>query len=214
MIHPTRTNLLLLKEKARSVTGSVGILTARRLALIREIMAISTPFLQSRAEVRNAYTRALTEMALTSGLEGDDFVESLSTGTARDVEVTVAEQNVMGLRYREIRVQGEVRRPPDERGYDCRFTTPHLEEAIGLFEDIVTQMLEIAAFEVRMKRLGEEVVRVTRRIRVLEERVLPGLRGEIRAIAHYIGERERESFYRLKHFKEQRRGLSAREQAG
>lgn len=206
MIHPTRTNLLLLKEKARSVTGSVGILTARRLALIREILAISTPFLQSRAEVKKAYTKALTEMALASGLEGDDFVGSLPMGTARDVGVEVGERNVMGLRYREIQVQGEVRRPPDERGYDCRFTTPHLEEAIGLFEEIVAEMLEIAAFEVRMKRLGEEVVRVTRRIRVLEERVLPGLRSDIREIAHYIGERERESFYRLKRFKEQRSG--------
>jgi V/A-type H+-transporting ATPase subunit D len=206
MIHPTRTNLLLLKEKARSVTGSVGILTARRLALIREILAISTPFLQSRAEVRKAYARALARMALASGLEGDDFIGSLPMDAARDVEVAVVERNIMGLHYREIRVEGEVRRPPDERGYDCRFTTPHLEEAIGLFEDIVMQMLEIAAFEVRMKRLGEEVVRVTRRIRVLEERVLPGLKSEIRAIAHYIGERERESFYRLKRFKEQRSG--------
>jgi len=206
MIHPTRTNLLLLKEKARSVTGSVGILTARRLALIREILAISAPFLQSRAEVRKAYTKALTEMALGSGLEGNDFIGSLPLEAVRDVGVAVGERNVMGLRYREIRVQGEVRRPPDGRGYDCRFTTPHLEEAIGLFEDIVMQMLEIAAFEVRMKRLGEEVVRVTRRIRVLEERVLPGLKSEIRAIAHYIGEREREAFYRLKRFKEQRRG--------
>jgi V/A-type H+-transporting ATPase subunit D len=206
MIHPTRTNLLLLKEKARSVTGSVGILTARRLALICEILAISTPFLQSRAEVKKAYTRALTEMALGNGLEGDDFVGSLPMGTARDVGVEVGERNVMGLRYREIQIRGEVRRPPDERGYDCRFTTPHLEEAIGLFEEIVAEMLDIAAFVVKMKRLGEEVVRVTRRIRVLEERVLPGLRSDIREIAHYIGERERESFYRLKRFKEQRNG--------
>jgi V/A-type H+-transporting ATPase subunit D len=66
-------------------------------------------------------------------------------------------------------------------------------------------MLAIAAFEVKMKRLGEEVVRVTRRIRVLEERVLPGLRSEIKDIARYIGERERESFYRLKRFKEIRK---------
>jgi len=51
MIHPTRTNLLLLKEKARSVTGSIGILKARRLALIREFLATSTPFLSSREKV-------------------------------------------------------------------------------------------------------------------------------------------------------------------
>ena len=78
----------------------------------------------------------------------------------------------------------------------------NLEEAIHLFESIMAEMLEIAAFESRMKRLGDEIVRVSRRTRGLEERVLPGLHQDIKGIGHYLGERERESFYRLKQFKE------------
>lgn len=206
MIHPTRTNLLLLKDKARSITGSVGILTARRLALIREILAISAPFLRSREQVKSIYSRALTEIALSRGYEGDDFIWSLREGTPRNLDVGIRERNVMGLRYREISVRGEIVRRPDEYGYDVRFTTPHLEEAINLFETIVDQMLEIAAFEIKVKRIGDEIVRVTRRIRVLEQRVLPGLQREIKNIAQYIGERERESFYRLKRFKCMRQG--------
>jgi V/A-type H+/Na+-transporting ATPase subunit D len=201
MIHPTRTNLLLLKDKAHSITGSVGILTARRLALIREILAISTPFLSSREEVKKIYSRALMEIALSRGYESDDFVLSLREGTSRNLDVEIRERNVMGLRYREISVRGDIVRRPDEYGYDVRFTTPHLEEAIHLFENIVDQMLDIAEYEIKVKRIGEEIVRVTRRIRVLEQRVLPGLQREIMHIAQYIGERERESFYRLKRFK-------------
>jgi V/A-type H+/Na+-transporting ATPase subunit D len=202
MIHPTRTNLLLLKDKARSVTGSAAILKARRLALMREFLAISSPFLRSRDEVKTAYAKALVEMHLSLGHEGENFIESLESGSGRELGVEISERSIMGLRYRDVTVREEPVRSTQERGYDYRATTPHLEEAIHLFENILAEMLEIAAFESKMKRLGDEILRVTRRTRVLEERVLPGLRKEIRNIAQYIGERDREAYYRLKRFKE------------
>lgn len=202
MINPTRTNLLLLKEKSRSVTGSVGILKARRLALIREFLATSAPFLRSREELKTAYAAALAELHLSLGIEGEDFIASLEGLEARAPGVDIAELAVMGLRYRDVTARDYPVRSPEERGYDYRGTTPHLEEAFHRFEGIVAEMLSIAAFESRLKRLGDEIVRVARRIRVLEERVLPDLRRDTRTIGQYIGEREREAHYRLKRFKE------------
>jgi V/A-type H+-transporting ATPase subunit D len=192
----------MLKDKARSVTGSIGILKARRLALIREFLATSAPFLRSRDEVKTAYARALAEMHLSLGHEGEEFIASLEGVAGRELGLEIAGRSVMGLRYRDVTVREDPVRSPEERGYDYRLTTPHLEEAIHLFESIMAEMLEIAAFESRMKRLGDEIVRVTRRTRVLEERILPGLRQDIRSIAQYIGERDREAYYRLKRFKE------------
>ena len=46
-------------------------------------------------------------------------------------------------------------------------------------------MLEIAAFESKLKMLDEEILRVTRRTRVLDERVLPRVAGQIKTIVHY-----------------------------
>jgi V/A-type H+-transporting ATPase subunit D len=54
----------------------------------------------------------------------------------------------------------------------------------------------------KLKRLGREVVRVTRRIRVLEERILPGLQQQVKTISRFLGEREREATFRLKRFRE------------
>lgn len=201
MINPTRTNLLMLKEKIRSVTGSIGILKARRLALIKEFLSMSAPFLRSRQEIRKTYARALARLHLAVGHEGEDFVSSLEGVTARDLGVEIVERSVMGLGYRELTVQEDPVRSPDQRGYDYQHTTPHLEEAIGDFEAILAEMLEIAAFESRMKRIGDEIMRGSRRIRVLEERTLPALHRDLKRIAQYIGERERESYYRLKRFK-------------
>lgn len=201
MIHPTRTNLLLLKEKARSVANSIGILKARRQALVREFLASTLPFLQGQQAVRERYGRALAELAQTAGIEGEAFLEALEETTARRLAVEITERNLMGLRYRDVALQGEAVRELGERGYDIRPTTPHAEEAFFLFETIIAEMARLAAFESRLKRLGEEIVRVTRRTRVLEERILPEVRGRIRSIAQYLGEREREEYYRLKRFK-------------
>ena len=202
MIHPTRTNLLLLKEKAQSVVNSVAILKARRQALIQEFLRATVPFLRSRDEVRGVFIGAIEELQLSLGHEGKRTIESLEAVTRRDLGIEITERSVMGLRYRDVTVREPPVRSPEEREYDYRSTTPHLEEAIFRFETILEEMLKIAAFESKLKRLGEEILRITRRIRVLDERILPGIRLRMRTIAQYIAEREREAYYRLKRFKE------------
>lgn len=204
MIHPTRTNLLLLKEKSRSVQNSTGILKARRQALIRELLAATAPFLASRDAVRSAYGRALRELAIALSLEGDRQLASLAAVAEQDLGLEVGEHAVMGLRYREVTVRQSPLRSPLARGYDPLVATVHLEETLRQFEEILQAMLDIAAWENKVRRLGREVVRVTRRIRVLEERILPGLQGQVRSIAQFLGEREREAAFRLKRFRDLR----------
>lgn len=200
-MHPTRTDLLQLEEKVASVANSVAILKARRQALIREFLASVHPFLRSRDAVRQDYSRAVAELQLAKGHEGEAFLETLAAGSERAVGVDIAEKNVMGVRYRELTVWGPFVRSPGERNYGYAATTPHLEESIHRFERTAEAILEIAAFESKLKMLGREIQHVTRRTRVLEERVLPALRAQIKSIAQYIAEREREAHFRLKRFK-------------
>jgi len=201
MIHPTRTNLLLLKEKSRSVVNSVGILKARKQALIKEFLAATLPFLRSREDIRQTYGKALRELALALGREGSDTIGSIVISTEREFGIDVIEKSIWGLHYKDIVFHDEPNRTADKRGYDEYFTTPHLEEGTALFEKLLEFMLHIAEYESKLKRLGDEIMRTTRRIKVLEEMVLPGIKHQVRTIAQYIGERERESFYRLKRVK-------------
>ena len=59
IIHHTRTNLLLLKEKSVSVVNSIEILKARRQALIREFLDVTRPFLRTRRYIVQTYGRSL-----------------------------------------------------------------------------------------------------------------------------------------------------------
>lgn len=202
MIHPTRTNLLLLKEKSRSVENSNGILKARRQALIKELLSATAPFLASRNAVQSAYSHALRELALSLAIEGAELLDSIAAVAEKDPGLEVSERSVMGLHYREVSMRGSLRRDPDQRGFDYRLTTPRLDDCLHHFEEILQSMLAIAAYESKLKRLGQEVVRITRRIRVLEERVLPELQQQVKAIAQFLAERERETAFRLKRFRD------------
>lgn len=206
MIHPTRTNLLLLKEKSRSVQNSNGILKARRQALIRELLSTTAPFLASRHAVQTTYSLALRELALALAIEGREMLDSVAAVAEQDLGLEVSERSIMGLRYREVSLRQSPLRELDQRGYDYRLTTPRLEETLHHFEQILQSMVEMAAYESKLKRLGQEVMRVTRRIRVLEERILPELQQQVKTIARFLGERERESAFRLKRFRDVKRG--------
>ncbi len=201
MIHPTRTDLLILKEKAYTVNESINILKARRQALIKEFVEITIPFLRTREDIRRIYGNAIMNLRLSRGHEGRVSIDSISRVMEQKMGVDIMEKSIWGLKYRDIVVHEGPLRNPDERNYDYISTAPHLEEAIYQMERIVDEMLRIAQFESKLKRLGDEITKTTRRIRILEERILPDLRFRIKTIEQYLAERERESHFRLKRFK-------------
>jgi len=204
MLHPTRTNLLHLKEKASSISSSIRIMKARRQALIREFINCSQIFLKNREEIRKLHRQALEELHLARGHEGRAFIESLALTGLREIGLDLERKNVLGVKFWEVKVADTIVRAPPERHYDYGGTDWHLEEAISRFEKMAEETLRIAAHENKLKRLSREIVQISRRTRVMEERILPGLGHSIKAIEQYLSERERESYFRLKRFKEER----------
>lgn len=201
MIQPTRTNLLLLRDRLRAVVNCTAILKGRRQALIKEFLKITQPLIQSREEISQAYARAIDALHVSKAREGPSAINALAAASQRSIAVEVTEGNLLGLRFRDLTMHETVARSFDERPYDMIGSSPWLDEAIEEFEGIVEEMLSLANFEGKFRRLAEELVRLTRRIRILEERIAPQLRIDIHAMSQYLAERERETYFRLKRFK-------------
>jgi len=201
MIHPNRTYLLQLKQKQAAVAGSLNILKARRQALLFEFLASARPFLKSRRQIKILFNSALKELRLALGYEGKQEMTSLARASAREDGITVRRDNILGVAFYDVVVPEGIKREMAERNYDVTAYHPHVEEAVDQFETVVVAMLSLAAFETKVKRLGEEILRVSRRSRVLEERVLPILADRIKTTDQYISEREREEYFRLKRYK-------------
>lgn len=204
MIHPNRTYLLQLRKKQKAVSGSLNILKARRQALLEEFLNSIKPFLSSRKQVKNQYYNALQELYRSMGEDGQQRVISIAMNNPREGALSIQKKNILGVKYYDVVLPGNIHREVDARNYDISASSGHLEEAADLFEKTVESLFFLAGFEIKIRSLGEEILRVSRRVRVLEERILPGLVRKIIACEQYISEREREEYFRLKKFKNTR----------
>jgi len=206
MIHPNRTYLLQQKERRKVVADSLAILKARRQALIMEFLASARPFLLSRRQLSGEYRKAIEELQLERGVDGTDTVASVAAVSRRQIEVRIEPRNILGVRYKEALVGDAIQATDEEFPYDPGLSAPSLEEATGKFRLILENMLKFAGFESKIKRLARDISQLSRKSRVLEQRVLPNLQHTIRTAVQYIGEREREDHFRLKKFKELKSG--------
>lgn len=204
MMHPNRTYLLKLKEKRKIIANSLNILKARRQALVVEFLASARPFLENRKKIMSLYRQARQALAISRGLEGEPAISALAAVNRYDPGIEITEENVLGARYSTAIIREPIARSPAQRHYDFGPTTPHLEAAFSLFEQVVQEMMEIAAYESKLTNLGDAIQKTSRKFRVLEERILPEMNSRIHMVSQYIGEREREDYFRLKRFKDMR----------
>jgi V/A-type H+-transporting ATPase subunit D len=77
----------------------------------------------------------------------------------------------------------------------------YVDETARRFETVLELILRSVTVEMRLKKLGREIKRVTRRINALNEVVIPSLGREVRKIRQVLEEREREDLFRMKRFK-------------
>lgn len=206
MIHPNRTYLLQQKERKKTVAGSLAILKARRQALIMEFLASAKPFLLSRRQISGEYRRAIEELQLARAQDTKNSVASVAAVSGRDIEVSIEPRNILGVRYKEALVGEAIRGGEEGFVSDPGASAPALEEATERFRVIVENMLKFAGFESKLKRLARDIRQLSRKSRVLEQRVLPELSHNLRTAVQYISEREREDHFRLKKFKDLKRG--------
>ncbi len=204
MIPANRTTLLLLREKKRSYAGSLHILQARRQALIFELLRMTPAFRHSREAIRKIYARAIRQQQLAYLQEGRTLLTAIAAIADKNKGVLIRKKNTLGIEYQEISLSGVIRREPLARGYALGQTTPAVEEALALFEEVVAEILELAVFENKFKRLADKIVAISRKVRVLDEKIIPQLKHQIHVSSQQISEREREEHYRLKQFKKRR----------
>jgi len=197
---PSRMNLLLLKDQEQAARGALELLRSKREAMARELFAIAEQAVATRGAFSETIRRATWALAVSLGYEGRADVESAAFAARREIPVSISERSFWGIRVPEIRWQGIVR-SADARGYSFPGVASSTQAAAREFEKALEAVLEVVAVETRFKKIGAEIGKSTRRINVLNEVILPGLRARMRAILLALEERERENVFRMKRFK-------------
>lgn len=200
----TRTDLLLLKAGEAAAREGLSLLRGKREALVAELFSVVDQAVSARDRFSDALLRAEDALAVSLGADGRAGVESAAFAARRDIPVRLVERNLWGVRFPEIEAQGVVR-ASDARGYAFPAVPCATNAAARGFEKALEAAIGIVSYEGRLRRMGAEVRKATRRINVLTEAVLPRLRGRLRAVRLALEEREREDIFRMKRFKKTRR---------
>ncbi len=199
----TRMNLLLLAHRIAVASRGLDLLRSKREALVREFFAVMDRMVEGRERVEATLERARTTLALALDLEGAGPVRSAGYAARRSFPLVLTERNVWGVRLVEVQYPPALR-TPETRGYAGTGVSSYVDEAARDFELVLDVILRSVAVEVRLKRLGAEIKRVTRRINALHETVIPALARQLGEIRQVLDEREREERFRTKRFMRRR----------
>src|SRR5438132_156543 len=206
-VSPTRMNLLQRKQQAKVAVQGVDLLKRKRDALVADFFNIVRQSLVARERLTKACEEAYVMLALAKAWEGREALEAAAMADRREVLVDIDIRNVWGTKIPEVSVK-EVRRSLSERGHNPTTTSVRTVESAANFEEVLRAILEVAATEIKLKKIGQEIKKTTRRVNALEQVVIPRIMGEIRFITAVLEQRAREDVFRLKRIKAK---LEARE---
>jgi V/A-type H+/Na+-transporting ATPase subunit D len=74
-------------------------------------------------------------------------------------------------------------------------------DAAAQFRKLVEALTKVAATETRLRRIGEEIKKTSRRVNALEQLVIPGINAQIRDIRSVLDQRALEEVTVLKRIK-------------
>ena len=200
-VSPTRMNLLIKKDQIAIASEGLELLRSKRESLVKEFFAIMDSVVSARDRLRKDMQEAVNKLTIAIGMDGKEKVASASFACHRDILVDIVERNIWGTRFSEIEYK-KVLRSPDVRGYGLVSTSTFIDDSAAAFEKVIDLILKMVSEENRLKILGEEIKKVTRRINALNEVIVPELKKQVRYIRTTLEEREREDLVQVEEAEE------------
>jgi V/A-type H+/Na+-transporting ATPase subunit D len=196
-VSATRSELLARRARIGLAAQGRDLLIERRSALVQEFHRLGASALKSMDELDREAAHAGRLLGLTVAAGGPEPVSSAAFAAQGDVDVTLRTRTVAGVPIVEIE-HGTITRARTERGYSIVATSTRIDAVAQRFESVLERLLDLAALELSVRRLADEIARTTRRMNALEHVVLPRLEAERAHIALVLEEREMEDRVRLR----------------
>lgn len=199
-VSPTRMELLSRKRQIALAEQGEELLREKRNALAKEFMKIVGVVVEASERLEKVATDASQALVMAEAIDGVEVTRSASFVAPRGIDVRVASESVMGVEVPRLEEE-DLSRSILERGYSLSGTSSRIDLVAERFEEEVELIIELAATEMRLRRLAEEIQETTRRVNALENVLIPRLEAQLKYIQMVLDEREREDIFRLKHIK-------------
>lgn len=196
-ISPTRSALLASKASLKTATGGADLLKRKRDALIGEFFALVRDALAAREQLSGISKGAYTSLFGAKAWDSPEAVESLSLAGKGNYAVQMEIESIYGVKVPKIKVP--------ERTEQAHFSPINVGartiQAAEDFGGVMEAIVRVAATETKLRRIGEEIKKTSRRVNALEQVVIPGIEDDIRFIRSVLDQREREAGFTQKKIK-------------
>jgi V/A-type H+-transporting ATPase subunit D len=191
-------NLLRAARRLVRVRKGVELLRRKREALVTELFKLARPAADARARIGNETQRAYPALLRALAIHGHAGLRALGW-PGRELSVEVEPGSVWGIAVSAVLSRPTLARTLPARGTAPGPTGPAAATAAARFEALVELLLEAAPREMLLRRLGEALSQTSRQVNTLEQRLAPGLEGQMSRVRGALDEREREERLRLRH---------------
>lgn len=199
-IRATRSDLIAVKKRILLAERGCELLKEKRNALWKELRRTAEQVVRSSDEVEQSVSKAVTALDLAMALDGPKVVQSAALAAQRQDPLDVSSVNVMGVTVPLIE-QKSLLRGVLGRGYSLVGVSGRIDAAAEAYEVQLELVIQLAASEMRLRCLAEEIHRTTRLVSALENVLIPRLQRQSRHIHLVLEERQRGDWSRFKRFK-------------
>ena len=204
-IAPTRSNLLQRRDQLKLANRGADLLKRKRDALIGEFFSLVQESLKARRALNASSREAYFSLFLAKAWDGPEAVESLSLAGNKQLDLDLKVQNLFGVKVPQVQPpEFDTKLPFSPVGAGARTL-----DAASQFRALTAALIQVAATETRLRLVGEEIKKTSRRVNALEQIVSPGVQAEIRGIRSVLDQRALEETTVLKRIKAK---LEAREE--
>ncbi|MCK4777848.1 MAG: V-type ATP synthase subunit D [Actinomycetia bacterium] len=199
-IHTTRSELLKRKTQIELAEQGRDLLKGKRDALLVEFMGIMDVAIQASEKLQKVASEAGYTLAIAKAVDGVVTLKSAAFATRGEVIIDIKGSYIMGVPVPEVEKK-TISRSALTRGYSVTGVSSRIDETAERFEEELNMIIEVAAVETKLKRLGSEIQKTRRRVNALDYLVIPTLKDQVKFIQTALDERAREDLFRLKKVK-------------
>jgi V/A-type H+-transporting ATPase subunit D len=194
----SRSAFLELREEERLVHTGYEFLDEKRVQLAAGMLRERETYRELRKQFIEAGERAAAALLEAAAAHGLEALQVKPANELDEARVTINERRFVGLALVAAHFDTGV-----EPGAPGSGATGLVQDCIDAFMTVVDIGVRLAAVTTSLERLMHEYERTERRVRALENVILPEIRSELTVMEEYLDLNEQEEVIRVRSIRQQ-----------
>jgi V/A-type H+-transporting ATPase subunit D len=194
----SRSAFLELREEERLVHTGYEFLDEKRVQLAAGMLRERETYRELRKQFIESGERAAAALLEAAAAHGLEALQVAPATKLEDADVAVDERKFVGLALIAARFDTGVEPATPGSG-----TTGLVQDCIDAFRAVIDIGVRLAAVTTSLERLMHEYERTERRVRALENVILPEIRSELTVMEEHLDLNEQEEVIRVRSIRQQ-----------